>query len=251
MKKISYLLLSLLFVTLFACNSGNSRDDTNNSNGDVVNNEDIDHDKDEVSDDENYALDFKVTNSSFNDIEEHLYKGEIVALKTWEDLNGYNYFVVSIVNEEITGSQDEPTALNKEIHGYHYIATEGGAELIREIKDFELDCIFDNRLNFYERYFSITDLDNDNYGEICFLYSLGCTSDLSPDGVKLMLLENGDKYAIRGNTYVDYGNEVVGGEKNIDGNLKSGPKEFLDYASLQWDSYMLEFSFYGDEGEGC
>jgi len=253
MKKINYLLLSFLFVTLFACNSNNNNsteEDNNNSTE-----EDINHDMDEHSQDdyteEDYALDFKVTDGKFEDIENSLYKGDIVALRTWEDLNGYNYFVVSIVNNETPETDDSPVAINREIHGYHYIATEGGPELIREIKDFETDCIFDNRLAFDEKYLSLVDLDGDNYGEICFLYSLGCTSELSPDGVKLMYLENGDKYAIRGNTFVDYGYEGVGGEKNVDGNFKSGPKVFLDYANEQWDNYMLEHNFYSDNGGGC
>ena len=72
------------------------------------------------------------------------------------------------------------------------------------------------------------------------MYRLGCTGDASPVPLKLMMLENSDKYAIRGTTLVDLdkiygGGGKLGGEKEVDASFKNAPKGFLDFANEQWE----------------
>jgi hypothetical protein len=85
------------------------------------------------------------------------------------------------------------------------------------------------------------DLDNDNYGEITFAYIKTCTSDVSPMTLKLLTLENGEKYIIRGSTRIDWGDgDVSGGEKNIDPSFKNGPSVFLSNANKIWKMLLKE-----------
>ena len=88
---------------------------------------------------------------------------------------------------------------------------------------------------------SLTDLNNDNYGEICFVYYLGCTNEYYHDGIKLMFLENGEKYAIRGTTNLVGGmisDNPIPGETNVDGTFKNAPDEFLTFANGVWAKFQ-------------
>jgi len=169
------------------------------------------------------------------------YVGEIVYGETWQDKNGENLLIFSekLTSKEIEGMSET----NKELHVYHYANNGSGFKLIREVKDFQEKCLMDNRARFVENSLNITDLDNDNLAEMTFTYRLGCTSELSPDDLKLIMLENGEKYAIRGNTKVDYGGgQIVGGETNIDDQFKKAPTEFLDFAKKIWEQQQVHDS---------
>lgn len=164
--------------------------------------------------------------------------GNIIEGKRWEDSNGMNIIFFS---KAITKNSPEilppDGGTTIELHVYHYKKEGNKYKLVREVKDFEKNCGFENRANFVTQTIEVTDLDNDNFAEITFVYRLGCTSELSPDGLKLIMLENGEKYAIRGNTYVVYGENIpaVGGETNIDKNFDDAPKRFLENAKKIWN----------------
>ncbi len=163
--------------------------------------------------------------------------GEIVYGETWQDKNGENTLLLcEKTSEKYTDCCNEKT---KELHAYHYANSGNGDKLIREIKDYENDCIFDMRARFVEESVNITDIDDDGYAEITFVYRLGCTSELSSDGLKLMMLENGEKYAIRGTTTVDYGYEVLKGETQIDPSFDNAPAGFLDFAKKIWNEQIV------------
>ena len=95
---------------------------------------------------------------------------------------------------------------------------------------------------------AISDLDNDNIGEITFAYRIMCSSDMSPWTLKLLTLENGDKYILRGTTKIQSPDEIYGGDLTVDDSFKNGPKEFLkkfghlDIAELVYEgNYNDEF----------
>ena len=71
---------------------------------------------------------------------------------------------------------------------------------------------------------NVSDKDGDEIGEITFAYILEDFTGVIPD-LKLLILENGDKYIIRGN---------FAGKKNFDKSLKDGPNEFLNEANRVW-----------------
>jgi len=78
-------------------------------------------------------------------------------------------------------------------------------------------------------------MDNNNLGEITFAYKLACISDASPLTLKLLILENGNKYIIRGTTKVDLGPEYrIESTKSIDPSFDKAPKSFLLHAKKTW-----------------
>lgn len=154
------------------------------------------------------------------------YKGNILKEVTWKDENGENLAL-------FTGNSNS-------IWVYHYIFSEGKAKLLRKFKDFVKDCPFDINLEINKNSIDITDLNNDNYGELSFAYTMGCRSDVSALDMKLILTENGDKYIIRGRQTLVFHNDTYPGDKKIGPSLKNGPTEFLNYAKRRWNLFERE-----------
>jgi hypothetical protein len=163
------------------------------------------------------------------------YDGELVNGKYWNDKNGENILLFTRTMEEVTEGVEMPFT-NVTLRVYHYADAGNGFNLISEISDSENECDRDNRAKFIIKSITVTDIDKNAYAEVVFAYRLGCTSELSPDGLKLYLTENGHKYGINGNTLVDYGTEKVGGETNIDAEFEKAPREFLEHAKKIWEN---------------
>lgn len=163
------------------------------------------------------------------------YDGKLDAGVHWKDKNGDN-FVIFSRKENQNQSTGETSVY---LYVNHYIRTpKGSVKQLRQIKDMFERCEFDNMTAFEKDSIQTTDLDGDGIGEITFGYTVDCTSDISPLAFKLLILENGDKYIIRGTTRIDYGDGTVfGGEKNIDASLKKGPKAFREHAEKQWKKF--------------
>lgn len=154
------------------------------------------------------------------------YDGDIAFTKSWQDDNGDNIALF--------------TKKEEELFVYHYGRKEGEAKLLRKIYDFEKDCEFDRTLEFLKNDILLTDLDNDQIGEISFAYRKACISDVSPKELKLLILENGDKYIIRGNTLISFGEESYGGEKQVDASFDQAPEGFLSHATQLWEEVVAE-----------
>lgn len=152
----------------------------------------------------------------------------------FEDKNGKNYLVATTLQNR----SDEWSS--KAILVQHYIEKSNKElVLLRQITDKEDRCEFDNDLQFLTESLRITDLDKNKYAEITFLYKVGCRSDVSPIGLKLMVIENGNKAAIRGKTLprgFDFQKEKV-----ADGSFKKLPKPIQDQANKLWDKFAPEF----------
>lgn len=152
----------------------------------------------------------------------------------FEDKNGKNYLIATTLQNR----SDEWAS--KAIVVQHYIE-KSNKELIllRKITDKEDHCEFDNDLQLLTESLKITDLDNNKYAEITFLYKIGCRSDVSPIELKLMVIENGNKAAIRGKTLprgFDYKQEKV-----ADSYFNKLPKPIQDQANKLWDKFAPEF----------
>lgn len=153
---------------------------------------------------------------------------------TFEDKNGKNYLVATILQNR---SDEWET---KTILVQHYIEKSNKElVLLRQITDKEEHCEFDNDLQLLPESLRITDLDKNQYAEITFMYKLGCRSDVSPITLKLMVIENGNKAAIRGNTVPRGFNFAK--EKVADGSFKKLPKIIQDQANKLWDKFAPEF----------
>lgn len=171
------------------------------------------------------------------------YKGVIQASDTWEDKNGTNYIIISMPGEYVSKKATDQygtDATSSYIYGYHYVKQGNSYKLLRKITDFELNCEFDLALFYVSGSLEITDLDNDGYNEVSFIYQKTCTSDLSPYDMKLMLLENGNKYPVRGQSAIDYGGgEILGGDKKFGSEFDKAPASFRNFAEKQWNKFKV------------
>lgn len=89
---------------------------------------------------------------------------------------------------------------------------------------------------FHDAARSVTDLDGDGIAEVTFAYELSCRSDVSPGTYKLLLLENGTKYILRGETTVDPGDGIMGGTFTAEPTPSKWPAGFLRHATELWKS---------------
>lgn len=223
MKKLSLLILGLCIIfQTFSCKSENKEQNEGQNDSTEVS----------KSNNESAIVPLKIGVYDKSMAKDLKHVGEIVYGENWTDNNGNN---ILLLCEQVSQKQNEEGYLTTvNLHAYHYANSGKGFKLIREVQDHENNCNFDNRTRFVEESVNISDLDNNGYAEITFVYRLGCTSELSPDGLKLMMLENGNKYAIRGDTKVDYGYEKVGGKTQIDAEFNKAPSEFLQFAKKIW-----------------
>jgi len=119
-----------------------------------------------------------------------------------------------------------------ELFVYHYCINNSEVKLYRKVQD-HLYTDYPE-VKFVPESINVSDLDNDDIGEITFAYILEDLTVEIPD-LKLLILENGDKYIIRGN---------LAGKKNIDKSLKEGPNEFLNEANRVWKKINDTHSVY-------
>lgn len=172
---------------------------------------------------------------------------QFITARKWEDANGENVLVFSRLEKAVLAADDpEYEALSRYFYAQHFTRKEGGEYMeVRKVQDLIEACMSSNMLYLLEKSVRITDLDKDNYKEIAFLYSYGCKSDASSDPMKLMFLENGDKYAIRGERIMDAAKQQQ--VKELDKSFDAAPQEFRDFASKLWDEFEAQKKAYDPE----
>lgn len=230
------------FVLLSACggNTTENETDSSESNADETTNETT------TADEGRTPIADGVTELTFteDDLAPGMYEGEIVTGRKWRDKNGVNIvvFTTKTIFEPWEGDDYADDMGDYTIHlkAYHYADSEEGWEQLRMIKDWNPEPCgsppFAVEGEFYLESISLTDIDKDEYAEITFMYFFNCASEINPRLTKLMMLENGDKYAIRGNNYIE-NYYPDSGEKNIDASFNSAPAGFKDFASDLWEKY--------------
>ncbi len=167
--------------------------------------------------------------------------GNVVDAYSWMDENGTNYFIRTITEIDMAYPVTDGEEMDSQyLYAYHYALNQKGEmTLLKETTDFVKDCEFDIVLSHELDALTLTDIDEDNVGEITFIYRTACTSDVSPSTQKLIMLENGDKYPLRGTTKVmDIGGEFEAGEE-----FSSAPDGFLTHAEELWNKHIVEYDF--------
>lgn len=236
MKKTFLAIFTIALVLFGACKSSDNNENSN-SDESTENTENVSNTNNSNENNSTESFDFKELSFSASEIADDLYVGDITTGKKWQDKAGINYLVIS--EKTKTGGQDMKSY---EIHGYHYVEKNGKFEIVREIKDFQENCDLILDCGLAENSLELTDLDGDNYGEVSFMYYMYCGMDLSPSTVKLMLLENGDKYPIRGESYVKLNPEGFGGARNLGTEFTNAPSQFKDFAINKWNSVIYKMS---------
>ncbi len=169
------------------------------------------------------------------------YEGELQEARTWIDSNGENFFIITKVEEYVSKRATDKYDTDKTssyLYAYHYIDNGGSMKLSRKITDFVKDCEFDITIFHEPNSIEITDLDNDDIKEVSFVYKLSCKSDVSGDDMKLMLLEDGKKYPIRGTSEMRYNDDYAEpGTKKLGVEFDKAPKSFKKFAEEQWEKF--------------
>lgn len=119
----------------------------------------------------------------------------------------------------------------------HWVVPPGGkAKLLRTVKELLEPCDGDMDLAAHNDAFGVTDLDHDGKAEITFGYETTCRSDVSSATYKLLLLEDGAKYILRGTTRIETnGYAGQGGDYTADPAQSKWPKRFFEHATALWD----------------
>lgn len=183
---------------------------------------------------------FKVTTLSKNSIPGSIhYDGHIINAVQWRDSLGNN-----IVITTETGSVKSKTNNNYSeaaLYAYHYIEKGGKINLTWKVYDFIKECEFDLKANFIKNSFAVTDLDKNGKAEVWLMYETICTSDMSPGDMKIIMHEDGKKYAVRGKSKTKISaTEYIGGEYSFDAAFKKAPKVFRQYATGLWKKHIMQ-----------
>lgn len=129
----------------------------------------------------------------------------VVTTLTWSDQLGANTVVFRDIGDDIKDSE-------LRLYVDHVVQVGDRATVLRQVKDSVADCPVDKLLEFVDEALQIQDLDRDGVGEVVFAYRLNCAGDVSPSALKVLLLEDGDKYILRGsstNQFVEAGDAPV------------------------------------------
>lgn len=164
---------------------------------------------------------FEILDAVEYDLNQLQYEGRIMHKRFWQDSNGENIVLFTLKKPEL--------------FVFHYSIDGDKVQQLRRVYDFERDCDYDLSLGFVESSIGVTDIDGNNLGEITFAYKKACISDVSPLELKLLILENGNKFIIRGTTLINMGDMNIGGDKNIDPSFDNAPEGFLGHANQVWD----------------
>ena len=70
--------------------------------------------------------------------------------------------------------------------------------MLREVRDGVPECELDMTADFVAGSLRVADSNDDGLAEVSFAYRLNCAGDVSPDEQKLLVLEGGEKYILRG-----------------------------------------------------
>lgn len=164
------------------------------------------------------------------------YSGNIKESVKWNDKLGTNLVLICGTDEKWNGDLRE-----KELTAYHFILNLENESQLWKIYDFIKDCPVDITLKYIDNSFSLTDLDEDGIFETSFLYRLSCKSDVSSDGLKLIMHEGNRKYALRGTMKLIFNGETFQeGTMKVDSSFNTAPDEFLEFASFQWRKFDAE-----------
>lgn len=118
-------------------------------------------------------------------------QGAVVEARSFHDATGDHLLVVT--------HTDEPSG--QSFHVLHL--ARGGAEAWRtvaRVDDEVRGCKKETTLALVPGALVITDLDTDQHAEVVFAWAKSCRSDLGPDDLVLVLMEDEVKYEIHGST---------------------------------------------------
>ena len=172
-------------------------------------------------------------------------KGTIKEAWHWTDNLGDNYFVMAVVPPYPVKDADGNEAQTGEVHAIHYAQRESDKDYIEiwSMSEEEKECPLDIVCDFIPNSATITDLDHNSIAEIKLQYAVACHGDVSPSYMSLLLYENGVRYSLKGDRWVQYGPEAryTVTEDNVD--LEKAPAQKEEDFSYRYGRYETEKEF--------
>ena len=167
------------------------------------------------------------------------YKGTIVNAVKWSDKTGTHLVITSESGEVPVKGQDDYR--EAALYAQHYLISKDVHRLTWTVQDFVKECPVDISANFVKNSFAITDLNKNNKAEVWLMYKVVCRGDVSPSDMKVIMYEDGKKYAMRGTNRVKVSEKgSMGGEYTFDKSFASAPKVFTQYAKQLWNKHIDE-----------
>lgn len=166
-------------------------------------------------------------------------KAELKVVRTlsWEEAP-YSHVAVFLTATK-TGRAQGETQVSRSLYVTTLRMVGDTWQKIEDIREIVPPCALDLTAAFVEDSIGVTDLDKDGQAELTFVYRFGCGGDVSPNAMKLIMLEGKHKYALRGEGRVDPGNgERVGGTYKPD--FGDAPPAFLAHAKKVWQAHVDE-----------
>lgn len=174
------------------------------------------------------------------------HKGSVVGLARWRDSLGTHTLLLTQTGKFPTPgyvpAPGEDPPYDAEVYAYDYV-DDGSSRprLLWRTMDFQRQCPLDLFAGFMPGSLTVTDLDTDGIGEATFIYTLQCTSDVSPPTRKLIMREGARKYAIRGAALLPQG--YGGGAMDLDPAFDKAPAPLRAYAVRRWRQYVDKHLF--------
>lgn len=159
--------------------------------------------------------------------------GELITGLRWADKSG----------EHILVFHHEERAHGEELlRGDHLRAADGEWSLVEDYKELAKDCDgADLTMDPIIGPWSVTDLDEDGHAEVTFAWQVGCRTDVSPVTHKVLMIEEGEKYGLRGTSTVRVGkDEWDGGSLKVGEAFEDANAEFLTHAKEVWRKTVEE-----------
>ena len=106
--------------------------------------------------------------------------------------------------------------------------------VLREVRDGVPECDVDMISEFVPGSLMVSDQDGDDIGEVSFAYQLNCAGDVTAAEQKLILLEGGKKYVLRGSAFSPY-------EEFVDPQPDPAPSAWPQFT---YDTALVDFRRY-------
>jgi len=142
-------------------------------------------------------------------------------------------------------NKSEMDGMDAELFAYHYTEKENKWVQNWKVLDYIRDCPLDIRADFLSTSLTITDEDKNGIAEVWLVYVITCRGDVSPLTMKIIMYQNSQKYAIRGNSKInmpiDDGTYVIeGGDYKTDPAFKNADESLLKFAKKLWEDSLFE-----------
>ncbi len=169
-------------------------------------------------------------------------QGKIIKEIKYTDKTGENVIVLTQTNKHIREEKDRygniDSYQSKDIYAYRYLMNQGQAQKIWQIHDFIHDCDLDISVDFYSNLVQITDLNKNQIKEVWIPYTVTCAGDISVYS-KIIMYEDSQKYASRGEPRLCYGKEHIDANYSMDNALKQN-QSFRKFADSLWQKISVE-----------